>query len=128
MESGASRLCVVRIGGSRWGGGVVRCSSVAVAVALLDVQRSVESVARALREREDELVSVILERTVAEVPEAGIQEDPDMAAAMSESAYANLRAALAELARDRSPAPRPACRSMRFCRPTGLGTPSRGTR
>jgi len=65
----------------------------------------VQSVARALREREDELVSVILERTVAEVPDAGIQDDPDMAAAMRESAYANLRAGFAELARDRSPLP-----------------------
>ena len=47
----------------------------------------------------------MLERTAAEVPEAGIQEDPDMAAAMRESCYANLRAAVAELARDRSPLP-----------------------
>ena len=76
-----------------------------VAVPLLDVQRSVESVVRALREREDELVSVMLERTATEAPEAGIQDDPDMAAAMRESCYANLRAALAELARDRSPLP-----------------------
>jgi hypothetical protein len=48
---------------------------------------------------------VILERTIAEVPEAGIQDDPDVAAAMRESAYANLRVAFAELARDRSPLP-----------------------
>ena len=47
----------------------------------------------------------MLERTATEVPEAGIQDDPDMAAAMRESCYANLRAALAELARDRSPLP-----------------------
>lgn len=48
---------------------------------------------------------MILERTIAEVPEAGIQDDPDVAAAMRESAYANLRVAFAELARDRSPLP-----------------------
>jgi hypothetical protein len=48
---------------------------------------------------------VILERTVEEVPEAGIQDDPDMEAAMRESTHANLRIAFAELARDRSPLP-----------------------
>jgi hypothetical protein len=46
---------------------------------------------------------VILERTVAEVPEAGMQDDPDIEAAMRESAHANLRVVFAELARDRSP-------------------------
>ena len=48
---------------------------------------------------------MMLQRTISEVPEAGIQDDPDMAAAMRESCYSNLRAALAELARDRSPLP-----------------------
>src|SRR3954470_17143190 len=72
---------------------------------LLDVQRSVESVARALRAREDELVSVMLERFIVEVPEAGVQDDPDVAAAMRESCHATLRAALAELSRGRAPLP-----------------------
>lgn len=48
-------------------------------------------------------MSLMLERFADEVPEAGVQDDPDVAAAMRESSYANLRAALAELARGRSP-------------------------
>ena len=60
---------------------------------------------RALREREDELVSVMLGRFVEEVPAAGVKDDPAMEAAMRESCSANLRAALSQMERDRVPLP-----------------------
>ncbi|WP_157592362.1 PucR family transcriptional regulator [Solirubrobacter soli] len=63
----------------------------------MNVQGAVDAVARAVRRREDELVATMLERFAQEVSESGVGEDPDMAAAMRESSYANLRAAMERL-------------------------------
>jgi PucR C-terminal helix-turn-helix domain/GGDEF-like domain len=62
-------------------------------------------VAQAVRARSGVLVEQMLARFVLEVPHAGVQDDPDVAAAMRESCHANLHASLAELGRTRrSPA------------------------
>lgn len=71
----------------------------------MNVQGAVDAVARAVRRREDELVTTMLERFAREVGESGVGEDPDMAAAMRQSSYANLRAAMAQLGDGRPPLP-----------------------
>jgi hypothetical protein len=68
-------------------------------------QQLVESVADAIREREDELVERMLARFAAEVPDSGVGTDPEMTAAMRRSCHGNLRAALAHAVREADPLP-----------------------
>lgn len=56
-------------------------------------------VAQTVRTRSDVLVETMMERFVAEVPHARVQDDPDVTAAMRESCHANLRTSLGELER-----------------------------
>ena len=72
---------------------------------LVEMQRAIERVAHAVRQREDELVARMLERFAGDVPGSGVGEDPDMATAMRLSSYGNLRVFLAQLARGRPPLP-----------------------
>lgn len=67
--------------------------------------RVVEGVVQALREREDELVRDMVQRFTTEVPELAGIDDPDFLAAMRLSAYANLRAGLAQMLRGGPPLP-----------------------
>lgn len=77
----------------------------ALGLAVMDTGRVVGRVVEALREREDELVARMFARFVAEVPELRLDDDPDFAAAMRASTYANLRAGLAQMLRGGPPLP-----------------------
>ena len=68
-------------------------------------QHLVERVADAIRAREQELVSRMLSRFAADVPDSGVGTDPEMSAAMRRSCHGNLHAALAHAVRDGDPLP-----------------------
>lgn len=74
-------------------------------VEVAHAQRLVDVVVEAVRERQDELVERMLERFAAEVPESGVGDDPDMAAAMRQSSHGNIRAVLVHMARGGRPLP-----------------------
>lgn len=69
------------------------------------LEEIVDGVARAIREREEELVARMLERFAEDVPESGVMDDPDIAAAGRRSCHGNLRAALAHMGRGGPPLP-----------------------
>jgi hypothetical protein len=69
------------------------------------VRGAVDAVARAVRRCEDDLVEQMLERFATEVPDSGVGDDPDMAAATRQSSYGNLRVGLGHLGRREPPLP-----------------------
>jgi PucR C-terminal helix-turn-helix domain/GGDEF-like domain len=74
-------------------------------VNVVEAQHAVDTVAQAVRRHEDDLVERMLERFGTDVPDSGVGDDPDMAAALRHSAYANLRAGLAHMGRRGPPLP-----------------------
>lgn len=75
------------------------------AVKVLEVQRAIDTVAQAVRRRDEDLVEEMLERFAAEMPNSGVRDDPDMAAATRQASYGNLRAGLLHMARGDPPLP-----------------------